>query len=57
MDKNLIKEVIKEMFKNNEINIYVANTSDSFDKSITTEIQVYINGEEVQVNNDTTYLE
>lgn len=56
MTKEQVKEIIKEMIKNEEIKIYVNNQSDNFNEVLTTEIQVWVDGDCVQEHKDTVYL-
>lgn len=56
MNKEHIKEVIREMFKSGEINIYVTNIGDSYEKSVETTIEVYIGEEKVSSDTSTAYF-
>lgn len=54
--KDQIKEMIKEMIRSEDIKFYINNEGDSFHQSITTEIQVWVDGDCIQAHKDVAYL-
>ena len=55
--KGQIQEIVKNMFKNGDISIYIDSEGDTYEKSVTTKVEVWIDGECVQSERDTAYLE
>ena len=56
MNKEQVKEIVKEMFKNGEIKICIENRGDRYEKTVTTTVEIYINGECVASDWDRAYL-
>lgn len=54
--KGQLKEMIKELFKDGDIDIYVTNEGDSYFKTVTTTIEVYVGGESVYTDSSTAHL-
>lgn len=57
MNKNQLKELIKEMFKNDEIELFVKIDSYPYEKRVITTVEILIDNEVVASDADTAYLE
>lgn len=56
MNKEQVKEVVKEMFKNGDIKICIENRGDRYEKTVTTTVEIFVNGEFVASDSDIAYL-
>lgn len=54
--KEQVLEIIKELFKNGDIKVYVTNEGDSYYKTVTTTVEICIEGELLSTESSTAYL-
>ena len=57
MSKEQIKEMIKELFKQGEIQVFVNNELNPLDKEIETKVEVWIDNECVSSSSDSVFLD
>jgi RNA binding exosome subunit len=56
MDKEQVKQIVKEMIIDEEIKFYINIDKDSFYDGLEVKIEVFIDGECKQTNEDSVYM-